>query len=103
MVAPSRPPATASNSSRNASLPNKCRFSLFKLSRFSRSEQVGNVGPASHLQVLGDPFQAHRRFLAQPLRHPHFACIPFALLAQSRRIPSQPPPLLAQQTALVGG
>jgi hypothetical protein len=28
-------------------------------------QQVRNVGPSAHLQALGDPLQAHGRFLAK--------------------------------------
>lgn len=29
-------------------------------------EQEGDVHPCAHLEVLGDPFQAHRRLASQP-------------------------------------
>lgn len=48
------------------------------------------MGPTAHLQVLGDPFQTHCRFLSQPGRQPRYPFIPFARLAQGAIVPSQP-------------
>jgi len=63
--------------------------SLFKLLCFAHAaEQVGDISPTAHLQVLGDPFQTHRRFLPQPRRQPHLPFIPFADLTQRPRVPT---------------
>jgi hypothetical protein len=47
------------------------------------------VRPTAHFQVLRDPFEAHRRFLSETRRQPHFASIAIAGAAQSFLIPAQ--------------
>jgi hypothetical protein len=47
------------------------------------------IAHGSHRQLFCDPALAHRRFVPQPPRHPHFPRIPFAPLTRIRLRPAQ--------------
>ena len=61
-------------------------------------EQIGNVGPTSHLQPLRNPFQAHRLLLPQSPGHDEFAAVPFGPPPQLILRPAQSSQFLLHET-----
>ena len=53
-------------------------------------QQVGNVGPTAHVQALGDPLQAHGRFLTKPACQQDLRPVPLAGCPQFILISAQP-------------